>query len=566
MRSIAVAFFIFLAASHSWGASAPASSSEARTEAPSGKPAPQLLALERALSQKQQARDAGTFPPEQYQAFVLKFRGDLQSLISRIPPTPANQGLHCMILSRLDGPDREAAATNMARALQANPNSPELLRAQSHILYEQKDFPAAAVTARQAWEAGGQKDMAAWALLKLSEGRVSSAAGSMSETPPPPNPSMVNWAIPPNNDISPQAMSHIQRAIASRKQGDWVSVSASAQAAMNADPTSASVQKFFEAVRTERIQAQETQAFIRNAVQALGAGHGEEAMNWAQKAYERSPGDDTKAILADVGRRSAALPPMKAAEKKPAPKSSSPLLPLFAAGGVGLTALGLYKVALSRTARTSEAGLDPAPEITPEQERANYINSAVLIGAPIIIFALVYGGPPAWRAAAPGVAGLLRGGPKPLPGPSLHAKQPSLQSAAQSLQGAVPQVPAGVSALETAIATRASPLLNAARAQIDARKFTEYALNPLSGDGRNKARVFQSALGYTRENYHELIEQIRTGILSTPAIKGTLDGYGARYTVDIMVTGPKGQAIVRTGWIFEPGNEIPRLTTAFVKK
>lgn len=172
----------------------------------------------------------------------------------------------------------------------------------------------------------------------------------------------------------------------------------------------------------------------------------------------------------------------------------------------------------------------------------------------------------AWRAIAPTATTLLRGGPKPLPGPSLQAEQRSFQVAAQSLQGAGPQASGGASALETAVVTRASPLLNAARAQIDARKFTEYALNPLNEDGQHKARVFQSALGYTRENYQELIEQIRTGVLSNPAIKGTLDRYGARYTVDVLVTGPKGQAVVRTGWIIEPGNEIPRLTTAFVKK
>ena len=202
----------------------------------------------------------------------------------------------------------------------------------------------------------------------------------------------------------------------------------------------------------------------------------------------------------------------------------------------------------------------------PEQARRNYVNSAVVIGTPIVIAALVYGGPLAWRAIAPTATALVRGVAKPLTGPNLQVEQRSAQDAAQSLQRAVPQVSGGVSALETSIGTRAAPLLNAARAQIDSRKFTEYALNPMNEDGQHKARVFQSALGYTRENYQELIEQIRTGILSNPAIKGTLDRYGARYTVEVLVTGPKGQAVVRTGWIIEPGNEIPRLTTAFVKK
>lgn len=558
MRLVIAASLLVMAAP-SWGESAEAPAPEAQSSASPDKPSPQLIALERLLVQKQEARDASALPPEQYQQFVAEFRADLEWLMTRIPPTPANQGLHALLLSRLGGQDREMAGANLAQALERDPGSPELLRAQGQILYEQRDFSAAAEVARQAWEASGHKDKAAWALLKMSEGRVSgspSSAGGAAKAPLPPQAAASDWTIPQNHDISPQAMGHIQKAIASRAQGDLAATWASAQAAMNADPTSKAAQKFYEAVRTERVKTQETRAFIRNAVQALGAGQGEDAIAWAQKAHERSPGEETKAVLDDVRRRSGALAP--APEKAPAPKGNSPLLPLFAAGGAGLTALGLYKVAVSRSARSSEDGLDPSPEVSPEQQQRNY-NSIAYVAIPAIVFALVYGGPQAWRAAAPTVTALLRSGPQTPSGPAVQAQR-SIQGAVQSIQSVAPL------ASGAAVATRAAPLLNAARAQIDVRKFTEYALNPMSADGQHKARVFQSALGYTRENYQGLVEQIRTGILSNPAIKGTLDGYGARYTVDVLVTGPRGQAIVRTGWIVDPGADIPRLTTAFVRK
>ena len=41
---------------------------------------------------------------------------------------------------------------------------------------------------------------------------------------------------------------------------------------------------------------------------------------------------------------------------------------------------------------------------------------------------------------------------------------------------------------------------------IDPRKLTEYALNPDNPVGRHKARVFEQALGFTKDNYEILLE------------------------------------------------------------
>ncbi|HHC24939.1 MAG TPA: hypothetical protein ENK58_05920 [Desulfobacterales bacterium] len=113
--------------------------------------------------------------------------------------------------------------------------------------------------------------------------------------------------------------------------------------------------------------------------------------------------------------------------------------------------------------------------------------------------------------------------------------------------------------------THNSCLIGANRAKTDTRKFTEYALNPNHSVGGDKARVFESALGYNQSNYHGLLHQIRQGVMNNTPVPGKINKFGARYTVDIPVSGPKGGAIVRTGWIYRPGSQVPELTTLFVK-
>jgi hypothetical protein len=105
---------------------------------------------------------------------------------------------------------------------------------------------------------------------------------------------------------------------------------------------------------------------------------------------------------------------------------------------------------------------------------------------------------------------------------------------------------------------------NADRATIDVRKFREYLLNPSSEKGAHKARVFRAALGYTRLNCLDLIEAIRQGIMTNDAVFVREDRYGRHYRVEMTITGPKGSALVATGWIFDRGGDVPRLTTAFV--
>nr|WP_163504084.1 DUF637 domain-containing protein [Halomonas socia] len=108
-------------------------------------------------------------------------------------------------------------------------------------------------------------------------------------------------------------------------------------------------------------------------------------------------------------------------------------------------------------------------------------------------------------------------------------------------------------------------LVGANRAVIDPRKFTEYALNPQHPVGGSKARVFESALGFTRNNADDLMQQVRQGVMENTPIPGKVDQFGERFTVDIPVTGPAGSGVVRTGWIYKSGSAAPEMTTIFVK-
>ena len=108
-------------------------------------------------------------------------------------------------------------------------------------------------------------------------------------------------------------------------------------------------------------------------------------------------------------------------------------------------------------------------------------------------------------------------------------------------------------------------LANYQQAVIPADKLAKYALAPDHVTGGPKARVFASVLGYTPENADDLADEILAGLKFQPAVARDDLGHGPRFQVDVPVTGPRGAAIVRTGWIVLHGTQVPRLTTAYVK-
>ncbi len=105
------------------------------------------------------------------------------------------------------------------------------------------------------------------------------------------------------------------------------------------------------------------------------------------------------------------------------------------------------------------------------------------------------------------------------------------------------------------------------RIEIDPRKLTEYALNPDNPVGADKAIIFQRVLGYNRDNYQLLLEQIQSQAMAAEAIPKSEDQHGQRYQVDLEVVGTENQrAIIQIGWIVQPETDFARLVTLYVKK
>ena len=104
------------------------------------------------------------------------------------------------------------------------------------------------------------------------------------------------------------------------------------------------------------------------------------------------------------------------------------------------------------------------------------------------------------------------------------------------------------------------------KAKIDAEgKLAGYALNPDHPTGRDKARVFKSALGFTQKDSPNLKEQILEQVKVCEWKKAGETKYGKKYTVDVQIVGNNGKtATVRTGWIIDDGGTAPRLTSAYV--
>ena len=98
---------------------------------------------------------------------------------------------------------------------------------------------------------------------------------------------------------------------------------------------------------------------------------------------------------------------------------------------------------------------------------------------------------------------------------------------------------------------------------IPERKITDYLLSESHPVGKAKAKYFRS-LGYSERNASQLKEALAaiavmnevTELISTP--------FGTKYIIDGGFSAPKGtRAGVRTVWIMEAGEDLPRFVTAY---
>lgn len=99
--------------------------------------------------------------------------------------------------------------------------------------------------------------------------------------------------------------------------------------------------------------------------------------------------------------------------------------------------------------------------------------------------------------------------------------------------------------------------------KIPVDKFTKYSLNQERQP--DKAKAFESALGYTTKNVDALIANIQQNLKEEEFVEKGNSGHGMRYENIVVLTGANGKtANVMTAWIEDNGDR--RLTSVYVTK
>ena len=101
---------------------------------------------------------------------------------------------------------------------------------------------------------------------------------------------------------------------------------------------------------------------------------------------------------------------------------------------------------------------------------------------------------------------------------------------------------------------------------MDIAKLRDYCLNPLHPEGKHKARVFAASLGLSAADAERLRAMILAAISTQETISGPSDEHGARYAVDFETQGLRGIVTIRTAWIIDRGDTVPRLVSCYVKR
>jgi len=107
-------------------------------------------------------------------------------------------------------------------------------------------------------------------------------------------------------------------------------------------------------------------------------------------------------------------------------------------------------------------------------------------------------------------------------------------------------------------------LPNHEQAIIDIEKLRSYCLSPRHPTGKNKARVFQSALGMNISDAEILKSQILIQIGQNEVVDGIKDKYGKRYIVSVRIRNLDYVAKVITIWIVLNEEDFPRLITCYI--
>src|SRR5215208_474619 len=105
-------------------------------------------------------------------------------------------------------------------------------------------------------------------------------------------------------------------------------------------------------------------------------------------------------------------------------------------------------------------------------------------------------------------------------------------------------------------------LPNYEKAVIPRGRREDYALNPAHTDGRHKARLFKSILGFGKADWQKLEKVILDELPYHEALFSREDKWGKFYSVTLPITGLNGNvALVQTIWKIEAGKENPSFVT-----
>lgn len=107
-------------------------------------------------------------------------------------------------------------------------------------------------------------------------------------------------------------------------------------------------------------------------------------------------------------------------------------------------------------------------------------------------------------------------------------------------------------------------LPNGEHAVVAIEKLRDYCLSPDHPQGRHKARVFATALGFTASDAQRLQSVLLDAARSQQVSLGQKDAYGQRYVMDIAVVGLTEIVTIRSSWIIRSEEEFPHLVTCYI--
>ena len=104
------------------------------------------------------------------------------------------------------------------------------------------------------------------------------------------------------------------------------------------------------------------------------------------------------------------------------------------------------------------------------------------------------------------------------------------------------------------------------QAIIDDSKLSGYCLNMEHPEGRHKARVFQAVLNIGCQDAPILREELRCATVKDSPRLTQSTPYGDLYVLDFSLEHKGKVATVRSAWMVDHGQNVPRLVSCYVLK